>query len=349
MASIHDIGIDLSTSTITIYKAGNGIELSEPAVVTIDRDTRAVLTLGKDAAQMVGRTPSGMLAIRPLRNGEIIDYDLLYILLKTCISSVVKKRFLTRINAVLCVPTPVTDIERHSLLAPMHDAGISRTHIVNRAIAGAIGADLSMEESLGIMIVDISAGLTDLSVISYGRVIVFDCIKTGGDSFDEAIIRYIRNKYSLLIGERTAEMLKIEIGTANTPTSTLYREVSGRNLITGLPKTMLISNEDISQALREPIGKIIDSIHDLLEHTPPELASDIFEFGILFMGGGSLLPGLCEVISHALSQPPAPGVPCILAKDPINTVAVGCGRIIENMQELGKYLDNAKNKRLFKR
>lgn len=338
MASINDIGIDLGTSQILIYMKGKGIILREPTVVAIDRDRRDILFCGEEARRMIGRTPGNVLAIRPLRDGTISDFDLVSHMLREFINKAIGKRLFARPRAILSLPTSINEMEKRSLTSAMFDAGMRRTQLLHRSLAAALGAGLPMDEAYGTMIVDISAGVTDIAVLSFGRVIVSDCAKIGGDRFDDAIIRHLRRKHNLLIGERTAEELKINIGSAIPRTEQLYMEVTGRNLITGLPKTMRITSDDITEAIDEPIQQLIESIHGVLEHTPAELAADIFEYGILLSGGGAQLFGLCETIADALK------VPCSCAEDPQTNVVMGCGRALENLHDLGRLLDDGRRR-----
>ena len=338
MASISDIAVDLGTSQILIYMKGKGIILREPTVVAIDRDTRDILAFGEEARRMIGRTPGNILAIRPLRDGTISDYELVSYMLKSFVLKAIGKHMFARPRAILALPTSVNEMEKRSLISTMFDAGMRRTQLLNRSLAAALGAGLPMDEAYGTMIVDISAGVTDIAVMSFGKVIVSDCAKVGGDRFDDAIIRHLRRKHNLLIGERTAEELKINIGCAIPRNEQLYMEVTGRNLITGLPKTMRITSDDISEAIDEPVQQLIESIHGVLEHTPAELAADIFEYGILLSGGGAELFGLCEAIADALK------VPCYCAEDPQNNVVMGCGRALENLHDLGQFLDDGRRR-----
>ena len=339
MASISDIGIDLGTSQILIYMKGKGIILREPTVVAIDRDTRNVLAYGEEAYRMIGRTPGSILAIRPLRDGTISDFELVSFMLKAFVTKAIGKHLFARPHAVLALPTSVNEMEKRSLISTMFNAGMHRTQLFNRSLAAALGAGLPMDEAYGAMVVDISAGVTDIAVLSFGKVVVSDCAKVGGDRFDDAIIRHLRRKHNLLIGERTAEELKINIGSAIPRAEQLFMEVTGRNLITGLPKTMRITSDDITEAIDEPLQQLIESIHGVLEHTPAELAADIFEYGILLSGGGAELFGLAEAISDALK------VPCACAEDPQTTVVMGCGRALENMRDLGRFLDDGRRRR----
>lgn len=334
MASVNDLAVDLGTSNILIYMKGKGIILREPTVVAIDRDTRDVLAFGEEVRRMIGRTPGNILAIRPLREGVISDYELVSYMLKGFVLKAIGKHMFARPRAILSLPTGVNEMERRSIISTMFDAGMRRTQLLDRTIAAAIGAGLPIDEAYGTMIVDISAGVSDVAVLSLGKVVVSDCSKVGGDKLDDAIIRYLRRKHNLLIGERTAEELKINIGSAIPRSDQLYMEVTGRNLISGLPKTMRITSDDVTEAIDEPLQQLIESIHGVLEHTPAELAADIFEYGILLTGGGAELFGLCEAIADALK------VPCSVAEDPQTNVVMGCGKALENLADLGKFLDD---------
>lgn len=340
MASVNDIGIDLGSSRVLIYMKEKGIVLNEAAVVVVNRDTQNILAIGDEAARMVGRTPSNILALHPLREGAISDFELVSFMLKGFLSKLIGKHMFARPRAVLSVPTNVNEVERRSLITTLFDAGMRRTQLLNRSLAAALGAGLKIEDGYGTLIVDISAGVTDIAVLSYGKVLVNSCIPVGGDRFDDAIIRHLRRKHNLFIGERTAEALKIDIGSAVPRSVQTYREVTGRNLITGLPKTMRISSDDITEALDDPLQQLIEGIHGVLENTPAELAADIFESGILLTGGGAMLFGLCEAIADALN------VSCTMAEEPQTNVVIGCGRVIENMGELGQYLDDGRKRML---
>ncbi len=338
MAAYSDIGIDLGTSNVLVYMKGKGIVLREPAVVAIDRDSRNVLAIGEDARRMLGRTPSSILAIRPLREGVISDFELTSAMLRHFVAKVLGKRFFARPRAVVSLPTGVNEVEKRSIISAMFDAGMRRTQLLARPIAAAIGAGVDMSEAYGTMLVDVAAGVTDIAVLSLGQVMVSDVSKIGGDRFDDAIIRFLRRKHNLLIGERTAEELKITIGSAVPRTEQLSMDVTGRNLLTGLPKTIRVTSEEITEALDEPLQAFIESVHAVLERTPAELAADIFEAGILFTGGGSELMGLCEAVSTALK------VPCAAAEDPQTCVVMGCGRALEQPQSLRQFLDSGRRR-----
>ena len=338
MAASNDIAIDFGTSNILIFMKGKGIVLQEPTVVAIDRETREILTFGEEAHRMIGRTPSNILALRPLKEGVISDYELVSFMLKGFVSKVIGKRMFTRPRAILSLPTSINEVEKRSIVSTMFDAGMRRTQLLNRTLAAALGANLPMDEPYGTMIVDISAGVTDIAVLSMGKVVVSDCVNIGGDRFDDAIIRHLRRKHNLLIGEQTAEKLKCNIGSAIPRADQSFMEVTGRNLISGLPKTMRITSNDITEAIDEPVQQLIESIHSVLEETPAELASDIFDYGILLTGGGAQMTGLWEAIAESLHTP------CSCAENPQTHVVMGCGYVLENMHDLGYLLDDGRKR-----
>ncbi len=337
MAAVNDIGIDLGTSNVLIYMKGKGIVLREPAIVAIDRDSRDVIAVGEEAKRMIGRTPTSILAIRPLRQGTITDFELTSAMLHYFVVKVIGKHLFARPRSVIALPTGINAVEKRSIISTMFDAGMRRTQLLEKPIAAAIGAGLNIDEAYGSMIVDISAGITDVAVPSLGQVVVGDTTKIGGDYFDDAIIRHLRRKHNLLIGERTAEELKVNIGCAIPRAEELFMDVTGRNLITGLPKTMRITSSEVTEAIDEPLQALIECIHGVLEHTPAELAADIFEYGILFTGGGAELSGLCEAVSAALK------IPCACADDPQVSVVMGCGRALEN-KDLARFLDDGRRR-----
>ena len=338
MATVLDIGVDLGTSSVVIYGKGKGVVLNEPAVIAFDRDTRNVLAVGEEARRMIGRTPSNIVAMRPLRDGMIADFELTSAMLRYFVAKVVGKRLLGGPRVIISVPAGVNEVERHSIMTSLFETGARRTQLMERPIAAAIGAGLPIGETYGEMICDIGGGVTDIAVLSQGQVIVRDSVKTGGDEFDDAIIRYIRRKHNLLIGELTAEDLKINIGSAVPRNEQFYMEVTGRNLISGLPKVMRITSDEITEALDEPLQTLLESIHAVLEHTPAELVADIFETGIVLSGGGAQLGGLCEAVSMALK------VDCTLADDPQECVARGCGLTLENWSEYGRFLGDRRKR-----
>lgn len=332
MATVLDIGIDLGTASVVIYGKGKGVVLNEPAVIAIDRETRNVLAVGEEARRMVGRTPGNIVAMRPLGDGMIADFEMASAMLRYFVAKAVGKRILGGPRVIMSVPAGVNEVERHSLTASLFEAGARRTRLMERPVAAALGAGLPIGEAYGEMICDIGGGVTDIAVLSLGRVIVRDTVKIGGDQFDDAIIRYIRRKHNLLLGEITAEDLKINIGSAIPRAEQFYMEVTGRNLLTGLPKIMRITSDEITEAIDEPLQALLEAIHAVLEHTPAELVADIFESGITLSGGGAQLSGLCEAVALSLK------VECRLADDPQECVARGCGLTLENWSEYGQFL-----------
>lgn len=336
MAQIHDIGVDLGTSHVLIYMRGRGIILREPAVVAVDRDLDRVLAVGGDAYRLVGRTPGNIQAVRPLRQGAITDYDLVKTLLTDLIGHAVGRRLFARPRAVMSVPTGVNEIEKRSLISIMFDAGMRRTQILERPIAAALGVGMRFDEAYGSMIVDVGAGATDICVLSSNEITVGTCIPLGGDAFDDAIIRYLRRKHNLLLGERTAEEVKINIGSAIEPSDDLTMDVTGRNLVSGLPKTMPVSSAEIYDALTEPVAHFIEAIQAVIERTPPQLAADIFDEGIVLTGGGAALSGLQDAVFHALH------IPCAVAEDPQASVVLGCGRALEDTPTMRLLLNQSK-------
>jgi len=338
MATVMDIGVDLGTASVVIYGKGKGVVLKEPALIAYDRETRNVLAVGEEARRMMGRTPANIVAVRPLGDGMIADFELASAMLRYFVTKVVGKRILGGPRVLISMPAGVNEVERHSIMTSLFEAGARRTQLMERPIAAAIGAGLPIGEAYGQMICDIGGGVTDIAVMAQGRIIVRDSVKIGGDLFDDAIIRYIRRKHNLLIGELTAEDLKINVGSAVPRNEQFYMEVTGRNLISGLPKVMRITSDEITEALDEPIQSLLEAIHAVLEHTPAELVADIFESGIVLSGGGAQLAGLCEAVSLALK------VDCHLAEDPQECVARGCGLTLENLSEYGQFLGDRKKR-----
>lgn len=325
MAQVNDIGIDLGTSNVLIYMKGKGIVLREPAVVAIERESKKILAVGSDAYRMIGRTPSNVLAVRPLRQGTVADFELTSTMLRYFVGNVIGRRMFSRPRAVISVPSGVNEVEKRSIISIMFDAGMRRTQLLDRPIAAALGVGIQFQEAYGTMIVDMGAGATDIAVLSMGEVVVSSCVPIGGDYFDDAIIRYLRKKHNLLIGERTAEEIKITAGSAIPGANKAPMDVTGRNLISGMPKTMTIAPEDVYEALKEPVSELIEAIQAVIERTPPQLASDIFEDGIVFSGGAAALSGLSEAVYAALK------VPCGVADDPQTSVVMGCGLALEDL------------------
>ncbi len=323
-----EIGIDLGTASVLVYIKGKGIVLQEPSVVAIDKNTDKVLAVGSEARKMLGRTPGNIVAIRPLKDGVISDYEvtermLRYFIDKTC----GKKRFF-RPKTIVCVPSGVTEVEKRAVLDATVDAGGGKTFLIEEPIAAAIGAGLDITKPDGSMIIDIGGGTTDVAVISLGGIVVSKSIKIAGDKFDEAIIKYMRKHHNLLIGERTAEELKINIGTAIELPKSKKMDCRGRDLITGLPKNVTVTSDEMLSALREPVNAVCDSVHSVLEKTPPELASDISSRGIVMTGGGALLEGLNKLVQDKM------GIPTYIAENAISSVAKGTGLSLEHLDIL---------------
>ncbi|MBQ1457385.1 MULTISPECIES: rod shape-determining protein [Butyrivibrio] len=318
-----DIGIDLGTASILVYIRGKGVVLKEPSVVAYDRDTDQILTFGEDARQMLGRTPGNIVAVRPLRQGVISDYQITEQMMKHFITKALGRRIYRKPLIAVCVPSGVTEVERKAVEDATRMAGARDVRIIEEPIAAAIGAGIDIIKPCGNMIVDIGGGTTDIAVISLGGTVVSTSVKIAGDDFDEAIVRYMRKKHNLLIGERTAEDIKIRVGSAYPRPEADYMDVRGRNLVTGLPKTVKISSEETEEALREPTTQIVEAIHGVLEKTPPELAADIADRGIVLTGGGSLLRGLEDLIAAKT------GINTMTAEDPMTAVAIGTGKYVE--------------------
>jgi rod shape-determining protein MreB and related proteins len=338
MPAVDDFGIDLGTSNIVIYAKGKGIRLNEPAVVSVDRESLMILAIGADAQRMVGRTPGNIQAMRPLRDGGMFNMDITSSMLVYFVMLVSGKHLFSRPRIVISPPSGINDSEQHKIISSLFEAGARRTQILERPIAAAVGAGMKISEAYGSMIVDIGAGMTDIAVLSLGRAEVRDAVKVGGDAFDEAIIRYLRRKHNLLIGERTAEELKINIGSARPREDQLYMEVTGRNLISGLPKVMRINSDEIYEAFDAPLTAFIEAIHTVLERTPAELASDVFDNGIVLSGGGAQLAGLAEAVHEELK------VECRVADHPQECVAVGCGRVLEQPGEYSRLLNDGRKR-----
>ncbi len=318
-----DIGIDLGTASVLVYMKGQGIILQEPSVVAIDNNTKTIMAVGDEAKSMLGRTPGNIIAVRPLREGVISDYDVTEKMLKYFIKKAVGKSLFFKPRISVCVPSKVTEVERRAVEDATRQAGARQVYVIEEPIAAAIGANIDISRACGSMIVDIGGGTTDVAVISLGGAVVSTSIKVAGDNFDEAIIRYMRKQHNLLIGERTAESLKINIGTAFERPEVVSMDVRGRNLVTGLPKTVKVTSDEMLFALNEAVTNIVEAVRYVLEKTPPELSSDISDRGIVMTGGGSLLYGLDKLIANRT------GIETIIAEDAVSCVAIGTGKYIE--------------------
>ena len=323
MAAGTDIGIDLGTASVLVYVKGKGVVLKEPSVVAFDRNTNKIKAIGEEARLMLGRTPGNIVAVRPLRQGVISDYTVTEKMLSYFIDRTVGKSLFGRKPRI----SGATEVEKKAVEDATYQAGARDVSIIEEPVAAAIGAGIDIAKPCGNMIVDIGGGTADIAVISLGGVVVSNSIKVAGDDFDEAIVRFMRKKHNLLIGERTAEDIKINVGTVYKRPENLTMDVRGRNLVTGLPKTVTVTSEETEEALREPAYQIVDAVHNVLERTPPELAADISDRGIVLTGGGSLIQGLEELIEEKT------GINTMTAEDPLTAVAIGTGKYIEYLAE----------------
>lgn len=325
-----DIGIDLGTTSILVYAKGKGIVLKEPSVVAYDKDTNKIKAIGEEAKLMIGRTPGNIAAVRPIRQGVISDYEVTEKMLKYFISKGMGRKAFRKPRISVCVPSGVTEVEKKAVEEATYQAGARDVFVVNEPIAAAIGAGIDITRPFGNMIVDIGGGTTDVAVVSLGGTVVSSSIKVAGDNFDEAIIRYVRKNHNLMIGEPTAEEIKIKIGMVHPTPQPMLLEVKGRNTITGLPKTTAITSDEIREALKEASSQIMETIHSVLETTPPELAADVSDRGIVLTGGGSLIGGLEALIEEET------GINTVVAEDPMLVVAMGTGKYKEIMNKMDK-------------
>lgn len=327
----RDIGIDLGTASVLIYVKGKGIVLREPSVVALRRDTKEILAIGSEARRMLGRTPGDIIATRPLREGVIADYDVTEAMLQNFIRRVCGPRLFAHPRVMICVPAGVTTVEKRAVLEAAHAAGARQAMLISEPMAAALGAGLDITRPTGCMVVDIGGGTTDIAVLSLGGTVRSESIRVGGDKFDEALVRYLKREHNLFVGERTAEEIKTTVGTVSENRD-LAMDVRGRDLITGLPRSMRITSAESREALLEPVQQVADTVKTVLENTPPELTSDIIDRGIVMTGGGSLLHGLDEFIANVA------GVPCYVADDPISCVAIGTGRALESFETYEDHL-----------
>ena len=342
-----DIGIDLGTASVLVYVRGKGVVLKEPSVVAFDRDTNVIKAIGEEARLMLGRTPGNIVAVRPLRQGVISDYTVTEKMIKYFVRKSLGKRTFKKPRISICVPSGVTEVEKifdkiielpsgvtevekKAVEEATYAAGAREVHLIEEPVAAAIGAGIDIAKPCGNMIVDIGGGTADIAVISLGGTVVNTSIKVAGDDFDEAIVRYMRKKHNLLIGERTAEDIKIKIGTTYPLVEEETMEVRGRNLVTGLPKTVTVTSSETEEALREATGQIVEAVIAVLEQTPPELSADILDRGIVLTGGGSMLRGLEELIEERT------GINTMTAEDPMKVVAIGTGQFVEFMSGRGE-------------
>ncbi len=318
-----EVGIDLGTASILVYIRGKGVVLKEPSVVAFDRDTNKIKAIGEEARLMLGRTPGNIVAVRPLRQGVIADFTVTEKMIEHFIRKAVGKKTFRKPKIAVCIPSGATEVEKKAVEDATFQAGAREVFIIEEPIAAAIGAGIDIAKPCGNMIVDIGGGTTDIAVISLGGTVVSTSIKIAGDDFDEAIVRFMRKKHNLLIGERTAEDIKIKVGSCYPRPEVESIDVRGRNLVTGLPKTVTVTSEETEEALRETTSQIVEAVHSVLERTPPELTADIAERGIVLTGGGALLRGLEELLESKT------GINTMTAEDPMKCVAIGTGKYVE--------------------
>ncbi|MDR1774898.1 MAG: rod shape-determining protein [Actinomycetes bacterium] len=334
----NDIAVDLGTANTLVSVRGRGIELIEPSVVAIEQDTGRVLAVGIDAKRMIGRTPSSIKAIRPLKDGVIADFNVTEAMLRYFISKVRERKFLwqPKPRVVVCIPSGVTEVEKRAVFEATMTAGARLAFLIEEPMAAAIGAGLPIQEPTGSMVVDIGGGTTEVAVISLGGIVVSESSRTAGDEFDEAIINYVKRTYNVAIGERTAEELKIEIGSAWPMEEEIDVEIRGLDLATGIPRPVVMESEEIRDAIEGPISEIVTAVKRTLEQTPPELASDLMEFGIILTGGGALLRGLDERLRHET------GMPVHVSETALTNVVMGSAQALEEIDVLKKVLQGAR-------
>ena len=323
----QDIGIDLGTATVIAYVKGKGIVLREPSVVAVNNITDEVLAVGGEARRMLGRTPGNIVATRPLKDGVISNYTVTEKMLKHFINKICG-RFVFSPRIMICIPSQVTEVEKKAVIDAASQAGARRVYLIEEPIAAAIGAGIDISKACGNMVVDIGGGTADIAVISLGGSVVSTSIKVAGDKFDEAIVKYIKRKYNIIIGERTAEELKINIGCVYPKIQDMEMDIKGRDLSTGLPRTIIVKSSEMMEALLEPAMEIVDAVHSTLEKTPPELAADISDRGIYMTGGGSLVDGLDKLLQEKT------GINVMIAEDAISCVALGTGKALDNLDSL---------------
>ena len=318
------VGIDLGTANILVYVKGKGIVLHEPSVVAVDKDTDKILAIGEEARDMIGRTPGNIVAIRPLRDGVIADYEMTESMIRHFLEKVVGRSFLFRPKVMICVPTGVNAVEKRAVQEAAEQAGAKKTELIEEPIAAALGAGIDISEPVGSMVVDIGGGTCDVAVISLGGIVCGESLRVAGDKFDSDIEFYIKKEYNLMIGERTSEKIKIEIGAAYPGARNKTVSVRGRDIVSGLPKVVTVASDEIATALHDSVESIVICVKSVLERTPPELAADIMDHGIILTGGGSMLYGLADLIRKETN------IPTLLADDPLNCVALGTGKAIES-------------------
>ena len=328
----RDMAVDLGTANTLVYVRGRGIVLNEPSVVAINQNTGGILAVGSDAKRMIGRTPGNIVAIRPLKDGVIADFETTERMLRYFIQKVHRRRHLAKPRLVICVPSGITGVEQRAVKDAGYAAGARKVYIIEEPMAAAIGSGLPVHEPTGNMVVDIGGGTTEVAVISLGGIVTSISIRVGGDELDNAIIQYVKKEYSLMLGERTAEQIKIAIGSAFPAREEPHAEIRGRDLVSGLPRTVVVTSEEIRRAIDEPVNAIVDAVKTTLDRTPPELSGDIMDRGIVLTGGGALLTGLDERLRHET------GMPILIADEPLSCVALGSGKCVEEFEALQQVL-----------
>ncbi|HET9901386.1 MAG TPA: rod shape-determining protein [Actinomycetes bacterium] len=328
----RDMAVDLGTANTLVYERGRGIVLNEPSVVAVNTTTGSILAVGSEAKKMIGRTPASIVAIRPLKDGVIADFETTERMLRYFIQKAYRRSRLIRPRVVVCVPSGITGVERRAVEEAATQAGARRVYIIEEPMAAAIGAGLPVHEPTGNMVVDIGGGTTEVAVISLGGIVTAQSIRVGGDELDASIIAYVKKEYGLMLGERTAEEIKMAIGSAFPVPDEPHAEIRGRDLVSGLPKTIVVSAEEIRRATEEPVNTIVDAVKTTLDKCPPELSGDIMDRGIVITGGGALLAGMDERLRHET------GMPIRITEDPLHSVALGAGKCVEEFDALKRVL-----------
>jgi rod shape-determining protein MreB len=328
----RDMAIDLGTANTLVYVRGRGIVLNEPSVVAVNTLNGDILAVGAEAKRMIGRTPSHIRAVRPLKDGVIADFDITEKMLRYFIQKVHQRKFLAKPRIVVCVPSGITGVEQRAVEEASYSAGARAAYIIEEPMAAAIGAGLPIHEPAGNMVVDIGGGTTEVAVISLGGVVTATSVRVGGDELDESIINHVKKEYSVALGERTAEAIKLAVGSAFPSPDDMIAEIKGRDLVSGLPKTIHITSEEVRKAIEEPVNAIVDAVRDTLDRCPPELAADVMDRGIVLTGGGALLRGLDQRLKHET------GMPIHVAENPLSCVAIGSGKCLEEFEVLKRVL-----------
>jgi rod shape-determining protein MreB len=328
----RDLAVDLGTANTLVYARGKGVLLDEPSVVAMNSQTREILAVGTEARDMIGRTPEGITTIRPLRDGVIADFDATEQMLRHFIAQVHRRRYFAKPRMVICVPSGITPVEQRAVKEAGYQAGARTVYIIEEPMAAAIGAGLPVHQATGNMVVDIGGGTTEVAVISLGGLVTTLSVRTAGDELDQAIISYLKKEHSLMLGERTAEQIKMSLGSAFPMVSEISGEIRGRDMVSGLPRSVQLSSVEIREAITEQLHAIVDAVRTTLDQTPPELAGDIMDRGIVLTGGGALLRGLDELLQHET------GMPVYIAEDPLSSVVLGSGKCVEEFEALQQVL-----------